>query len=86
MPKLWQKNRKTINRPNNRQNPNTTRKHKNTNISTYSEEEKENTKKELENFRKEGFVRVRVDGEIYDLSDEINIDKNKKTRNRTCSR
>lgn len=35
-------------------------------------------KKELENFRKEGFVRVRVDGEIYDLSDEINIDKNKK--------
>lgn len=35
-------------------------------------------KKELESFRKEGFVRVRVDGEIYDLSDEINIDKNKK--------
>ncbi len=35
-------------------------------------------KKELENFRKEGFVRVRVDGEIYDLSDEINVDKNKK--------
>ena len=35
-------------------------------------------KKELEGFRKEGFVRVRVDGEIYDLSDEINIDKNKK--------
>ena len=34
-------------------------------------------KKELENFRKEGFVRVKVDGEIYDLSDEINIDKNK---------
>ena len=35
-------------------------------------------KKELDNFRKEGFVRVRVDGEVYDLSDEINIDKNKK--------
>ena len=35
-------------------------------------------KKELENFRKVGFVRVRVDGEFYDLSDEINIDKNKK--------
>lgn len=35
-------------------------------------------KKELDNFRKEGFVRVRVDGEAYDLSDEINIDKNKK--------
>ena len=35
-------------------------------------------KKELDNFRKEGFVRVRVDGEVYDLSDEINIYKNKK--------
>ena len=35
-------------------------------------------KKELDKFRKEGFVRVRVDGEVYDLSDEINIDKNKK--------
>ena len=35
-------------------------------------------KKELDNFRKEGFVRVRIDGEIFDLSDEINIDKNKK--------
>ncbi len=35
-------------------------------------------KKELENFRKEGFVRARVDGEIYDLSDEIKIEKNKK--------
>ena len=35
-------------------------------------------KKELENYRKEGFVRVRIDGEIYDLSDDINIDKNKK--------
>ena len=34
--------------------------------------------KELENFRKEGFVRVRIDNEIYDLSDEIKIDKNKK--------
>ncbi len=35
-------------------------------------------KKELDNFRKEGFVRVKIDDEIYDLSDEINIDKNKK--------
>ena len=34
--------------------------------------------KELESFRKEGFVRVRIDDEIYDLSDEIQIDKNKK--------
>jgi excinuclease ABC subunit A len=29
-------------------------------------------------YRKEGFVRVRVDGEIYSLEDEINLDKNKK--------
>ena len=35
-------------------------------------------KKELDNFRKEGFVRVKIDDEIYDLSDEITIDKNKK--------
>ena len=35
-------------------------------------------KKELENFRKEGFVRARIDDEIYDLSDEIEIDKKKK--------
>ena len=35
-------------------------------------------KKELDNFRKEGFVRARIDNEIYDLSDEIEIDKNKK--------
>jgi len=35
-------------------------------------------KKELEGYRKEGFVRVRIDDEIYDLSDEITIEKNKK--------
>ena len=35
-------------------------------------------KKELDGFRKEGFVRVRIDDEVYDLSDEINIDKKKK--------
>lgn len=34
--------------------------------------------KELENARKGGFVRVRVDGIIYDLSEEIVIEKNKK--------
>lgn len=34
--------------------------------------------KELENIRKSGFVRVRVDGIIYDLSEEIKLDKNKK--------
>ena len=36
--------------------------------------------KTFESIKKEGYVRVKVDGEIYDLSDshEINIDKNKK--------
>ncbi len=34
--------------------------------------------KELDDARKSGFVRVRVDGSIYDLSEEIKIDKNKK--------
>ena len=34
--------------------------------------------KELENIRKSGFVRVRVDGITYDLSEEIKMDKNKK--------
>ena len=32
----------------------------------------------FEDLQKDGFARVRVDGEIYDLSDEIKIDKNKK--------
>ncbi len=35
-------------------------------------------KKELESAAKAGFVRVRVDGNMYDLSEEINLDKNKK--------
>ena len=34
--------------------------------------------KELENFQKEGFVRVRIDGENYELSDDIKIDRKKK--------
>ncbi len=34
--------------------------------------------KELEAARKSGFVRARIDGIIYDLSEEIKIDKNKK--------
>ncbi|MBQ3150682.1 MAG: excinuclease ABC subunit UvrA [Clostridia bacterium] len=34
--------------------------------------------KELETIRKNGFVRVRVDGIIYDLSETIPIEKNKK--------
>ena len=35
-------------------------------------------KKEFESARKSGFVRVRVDGNIYDLSEEISLEKNKK--------
>lgn len=34
--------------------------------------------KELESARKSGFVRVRADGIIYDLSEKIQLDKNKK--------
>ncbi len=34
--------------------------------------------KELESARKSGFVRVRIDGIIYDLSEDIKLDKNKK--------
>ena len=32
----------------------------------------------LEELQKDGFARVRVDGEIYELTDEIKLDKNKK--------
>ena len=34
--------------------------------------------KELADIKKSGFVRVRVDGSIYDLSEQIKLDKNKK--------
>lgn len=34
--------------------------------------------KELDNIRKSGYVRVRVDGSVYDLSEDIKMDKNKK--------
>ncbi len=34
--------------------------------------------KELDNIRKSGYVRVRVDGSVYDLSEEIKLEKNKK--------
>ncbi|MCF6138707.1 excinuclease ABC subunit UvrA [Pseudalkalibacillus berkeleyi] len=34
--------------------------------------------KVLEDIKKEGYVRVRVDGEIVDVSDDINLEKNKK--------
>jgi len=32
----------------------------------------------LSDFNKEGFVRVRIDGEIFELTDDINIDRKKK--------
>ncbi len=35
-------------------------------------------KKLLENIKKDGFVRVRVNGELYELEDNIDLDKNKK--------
>ena len=35
-------------------------------------------KKLLEDFQKEGFVRAKVDGQIYELSDDIDIDRKKK--------
>lgn len=34
--------------------------------------------KEIERAKKSGFVRIRIDGNIYDLSEEIKLDKNKK--------
>ena len=34
--------------------------------------------KELENARKQGYARVRIDGNIFDLSEEIQLEKNKK--------
>lgn len=34
--------------------------------------------KELDDARKSGFVRVRIDGSVYDISEDIKLDKNKK--------
>ena len=34
--------------------------------------------KELDDARKSGFVRVRIDGSVYDLTEDIKLDKNKK--------
>ena len=34
--------------------------------------------KQLQEFQKEGFVRVKIDGEIYELSDDITLDRKKK--------
>lgn len=35
-------------------------------------------KKEIERLKKEGFVRLRIDGELVDLSDDIQLEKNNK--------
>jgi excinuclease ABC subunit A len=35
-------------------------------------------RRELENLRRDGFVRVRIDGQMRDLSEEIHLDRNKK--------
>ena len=32
----------------------------------------------LQDFEKEGFVRVRIDGEVYEITDDIEIDRKKK--------
>ena len=40
--------------------------------------EKGTHKDVLESLRKEGYVRVKIDGEVYDLVSEIELDKNKK--------
>ena len=34
--------------------------------------------KQLQEFQRQGFVRVRIDGELYELTDDINIDRKKK--------
>ena len=34
--------------------------------------------KVLEDIKKQGYVRVRVDGEMYDLGEDIELEKNKK--------
>ncbi len=34
--------------------------------------------KEIENARRSGYVRIRIDGSIYDLSEDIKLEKNKK--------
>ena len=47
-------------------------------LSPYAHGDKGTHKDELDELRKQGFIRVRIDGEMVDLSEEINLDKNKK--------
>ncbi|MBR6948645.1 MAG: excinuclease ABC subunit UvrA [Bacilli bacterium] len=42
--------------------------------------EKGTHKDTLDNLQKEGYVRVRINGEMHDLSDEIELEKNKKDK------
>ena len=42
--------------------------------------EKGTHKEVLDDLRKDGYVRVRINGEMYDLSEEITLDKNKKDK------
>ena len=43
-------------------------------------------RKELDQARKSGYVRVRIDGIVYDLSEEIKLEKTKKAYDRDSSR
>jgi excinuclease ABC subunit A len=47
-------------------------------LSPIVREKKGEYRKELEDLRRDGFVRVRIDGQLRDLSDEIRLDKNKR--------
>lgn len=47
-------------------------------LSPFIKNRKGEYQKELERLRKEGFSRVKIDGEIFDLEDEIKLDKKKK--------
>ena len=40
------------------------------------EEEKDAMKKVLEGAKRSGYVRVRVDGNMYELTEDITLDKN----------
>ncbi len=47
-------------------------------LSPIVREKKGEHAKELEKARKNGYVRIRIDGEIHDLSEDIHLEKNKK--------
>jgi excinuclease ABC subunit A len=47
-------------------------------LSPIVREKKGEYRKEMEDLRRDGFVRVRIDGQMKDLSEEIRLDKNKR--------